>query len=66
MTTAPHRRLRRPVLTIIGLTGAAALMLSACAGGGGGTSEPEALTFLKNAENTTTEPILQALADGEC
>lgn len=49
-----------------GVLGATALVLTGCAGGGGGASAPEALTFLKNAENTTTEPVLQALADGEC
>ncbi len=46
-----------------------ALVLAGCAGGGGdsGSAEdPATLEFLKNAENTTTEPVLQALADGVC
>ncbi len=47
-----------------GVLSASALVLTGCAGGG--ASAPTSLTFLKNAENTTTEPILQALADGEC
>ncbi len=31
-----------------------------------GSENPTTLEFLKNAENTTTEPILQALADDVC
>lgn len=65
MTTASTRRLRRPLLGTIALAGVTALTLVGCAGGGGG-STPEALTFLKNSENSTTEPILAALADGTC
>ncbi len=64
MTTAHRPRLRRGLLTLVGAIGVTTLALAGCAGGS--TSGPEALTFLKNAENTTTEPVLQALADGEC
>ncbi len=64
MTTAHRPRLRRGLLTLVGAVGVTTLALAGCAGGS--TSGPEALTFLKNAENTTTEPVLQALADGEC
>jgi len=48
-----------------GVIGASALVLTGCAGGGG-EAAPTSLSFLKNAENTTTEPILNALAEGEC
>ena len=65
MTTAP-RRLRRPILTSLAVAGAGAMLLSACAGGGGATTEPESFLFTKNAENTTTEPVLQALVEGVC
>lgn len=64
MTTAHRPRVRRGLITTVGVFGVAALALAGCAGGGAGT--PETLSFLKNAENTTTEPVLQALADGEC
>lgn len=64
MTTAPTRRLRRPLLGTIALAGVTALTLVGCAGGGSGA--PEALTFTKNAENTQTEPVLTALASGAC
>lgn len=65
MSTATTRRLRKPILSAVALTGAGILALTACAAGGGGSSV-EAFTFTKNAENTTTEPVLQALIDGEC
>ena len=48
-----------------GILSVGALVLTGCSGGGG-ASEPESLTFLKNAENTTTEPILDALAANQC
>lgn len=69
MTTARTRL--RPVLSALALAGASALVLAGCAGGGGGTTggegaDPESFTFTKNAENTTTEPILDALKDNEC
>ncbi|MEU1973004.1 extracellular solute-binding protein [Microbacterium sp. NPDC019599] len=68
MFTAERRRLRKPVVGTAMLLGASALILAGCAGGGsgGGGDEPTSFEFLKNAENTTTEPVLQALADGEC
>ena len=66
MTTATRPRVRRGLITMAGVIGVSALALAGCAGGGGGASAPDALTFLKNSENTTTEPILDALADGEC
>ncbi|WP_395639113.1 ABC transporter substrate-binding protein [Pseudolysinimonas sp.] len=64
MSTATSRRLRKPILSTLALAGVTALALTSCAGGGG--SEVTAFTFTKNAENTTTEPVLQALIDGEC
>ena len=69
MFTAERRRLRKPLLGSAVLLGAGALLLAGCAGGGSGggsTEDPTSLEFLKNAENTTTEPVLQALADNEC
>ncbi|WP_243074414.1 ABC transporter substrate-binding protein [Microbacterium sp. SS28] len=67
MSTAERRRLRKPIIGTAVLLGVGALVLAGCAGGGsGGGDEPSSFEFLKNAENTTTEPILQALADGEC
>lgn len=64
MTTAHRPRAARGLLLTVGALSVATLALAGCAGGG--SSAPEALTFLKNAENTTTEPILQALADDQC
>jgi raffinose/stachyose/melibiose transport system substrate-binding protein len=49
-----------------GIFSVGALALTGCAGGGGGSSTPESLTFLKNSENTTTEPVLEALAADQC
>ena len=69
MSTATKRRLRKPMIGAFALLSASALVLAGCAGGGGdsGSAEdPATLEFLKNAENTTTEPVLQALADGVC
>ncbi len=65
MNTATPRRLTRPVLGALALAGASAMLLAGCAGGGAGTA-PTALDFTKNAENTTTEPVMNALAAGEC
>jgi raffinose/stachyose/melibiose transport system substrate-binding protein len=65
VSTATSRRLRKPILSTLALAGIGVLALTACAGGGGG-SEVTSFTFTKNAENTTTEPILTALAEGEC
>jgi len=69
VSTATTRRLRKPVIGALALISVSALALAGCSGGGtdGGSAEdPATLEFLKNAENTTTEPILQALADGVC
>ncbi|WP_241245756.1 extracellular solute-binding protein [Microbacterium sp. 4R-513] len=68
MFTAERRRLRKPLIGAAALLGASALILAGCSGGGdsGGTEDVKSLEFLKNAENTTTEPVLQALADNEC
>ncbi|MET0829571.1 MAG: extracellular solute-binding protein [Microbacterium sp.] len=70
MSTATARRLRKPLISTLALAGVGVLVLAGCSGGGsdgGGSAEdPATLEFLKNAENTTTEPILQALADGVC
>ena len=68
MFTAERRHLRKPLTVAAVLLGASALVLTGCAGSGddGGGSDPATLEFLKNAENTTTEPVLQALADGVC
>ena len=67
MSTATARRLRKPLVSALALAGVGVLVLAGCSGGGGdsgGSSEnPTTLEFLKNAENTTTEPVLQALAD---
>lgn len=64
MSTASRRRLPKPILGLIALAGASALALTACSGGGGDT--PTTLEFVKNSENTTTEPVLTALASGAC
>lgn len=68
MFTAERRRLRKPLIGAAALLGASALILAGCSGGGGSSSteDVKSLEFLKNAENTTTEPVLQALADNEC
>ena len=68
MSTATARRLRKPLISALALAGVGVLVLAGCSGGGDGGSgeDPATLEFLKNAENTTTEPILQALADGVC
>jgi len=70
VSTATTRRLRKPMIGALALISVSALALAGCAGGGGAdggsADDPATLEFLKNAENTTTEPILQALADGVC
>lgn len=70
MSTASARRLRKPLVSALALAGVGVLVLAGCSGGGGegggGSENPTTLEFLKNAENTTTEPVLQALADGVC
>lgn len=65
MSTATSRRLRRPILSVLTVAGVSAIALAGCAGGGA-SSDVTALTYTKNAENTTTEPILQALAENQC
>jgi raffinose/stachyose/melibiose transport system substrate-binding protein len=69
--TAERRRLRKPLIGAAALVSAGVLVLAGCAGGGGGNNggggdDPATLEFLKNAENTTTEPVLDALAAGAC
>jgi raffinose/stachyose/melibiose transport system substrate-binding protein len=70
VSTATARRLRKPLVSALALAGVGVLVLAGCSGGGdsgGGSGEnPTTFEFLKNAENTTTEPILQALADDVC
>lgn len=66
MSTASSRRLRKPLLGALGLMSVGALALAGCSGGGGGGSTPSSFEFLKNAENTTTEPVLDSLIDGAC
>jgi raffinose/stachyose/melibiose transport system substrate-binding protein len=70
VSTATARRLRKPLVSALALAGVGVLVLAGCSGGGdsgGGSGEnPTTFEFLKNAENTTTEPILQALADDAC
>jgi raffinose/stachyose/melibiose transport system substrate-binding protein len=70
VSTATARRLRKPLVSALALAGVGVLVLAGCSGGGdngGGSGEnPTTLEFLKNAENTTTEPVLQALADDAC
>ncbi|MET0297301.1 MAG: extracellular solute-binding protein [Microbacterium sp.] len=65
MFTAERRRLRKPLVGTAALIGAGVLVLAGCSGGGGGEN-PSTLEFLKNAENTTTQPVLDALAAGQC
>jgi raffinose/stachyose/melibiose transport system substrate-binding protein len=60
-------RLRKALLGSFAIIGATAFTLVGCSGGGGGgTSAPESFEFLKNSENTTTQPVLDALASGAC
>lgn len=68
MFTAERRRLRKPLLGTAALVGAGVLVLAGCSGGGdsGGGENPTTLEFLKNAENTTTQPVLDALAANQC
>lgn len=68
MFTAKRRRPNKPLLSAVVLLGASALVLTGCSGGGsgGGTDNPTTFEFLKNAENTTTQPVLDALASGSC
>lgn len=67
MFTAERRRLRKPLIGAVALIGAGVLVLAGCAGGGDdGGDNPSTLEFLKNAENTTTQPVLDALAAGVC
>lgn len=66
MSTATTSR-RRHVLASLAIVGAAALILSACASGGGASSSsPKKLSYLKNTENTTIEPVFTALAKDSC
>ncbi|SDY77474.1 ABC transporter substrate-binding protein [Herbiconiux ginsengi] len=65
MSTATSRRSRKALIGVA-LVGASALALVGCSGGSGGGSAPSSFEFLKNSENTTTEPVLNVLADGEC
>ncbi|WP_439590853.1 ABC transporter substrate-binding protein [Microbacterium sp.] len=67
MFTADRRRLRKPFIGAAALVSAGVLMLAGCSGGdSGGGENPTSLEFLKNAENTTTQPVLDALAAGAC
>jgi raffinose/stachyose/melibiose transport system substrate-binding protein len=68
VSTAVQRRLRKPLFGALGLVAVGALALAGCSGGGGGggTSDPSSLTYTKNAENTTTQPVLDALAADAC
>lgn len=68
MFTAERGRLRKPVVATAALIGTGMLVLAGCSGGGGGGGgeNPTSFEFLKNAENTTTEPVLDALASGAC
>ena len=66
MTTAPRsRRLRRPVVAALAAVGIGTMILSGCAAGGS-SSEPTKLTYLKNTENTNTEPVFNELAENQC
>lgn len=67
MSPIAIRCARRRTLATLTLAASSALILAGCAGGGGGAaSAPDALEYVKNSENTTTEPVLQALASGAC
>ncbi|MGF3057098.1 ABC transporter substrate-binding protein [Microbacterium sp. YY-01] len=67
MSSLTPRRLAKPALAAFTLIASGALVLTGCSGGGGGaTSSPDTLEYVKNAENTTTEPVLKALASGSC
>jgi raffinose/stachyose/melibiose transport system substrate-binding protein len=66
-TTATARRIRTRVGAAVAVAGVAAVLLSACAGGGnGGATPPAKLTYLKNTENTTIEPVLKDLEQNAC
>ena len=64
MFTAERRRLRKPLLSVAALASAGVLVLSGCAGDSG--SGATTFEFLKNSENTTTQPVLEALAGDQC
>ena len=59
-------RARKALLGSLAIVSATAFALVGCSGGGGGESAPSSFEFLKNSENTTTQPVLDALASGAC
>jgi raffinose/stachyose/melibiose transport system substrate-binding protein len=60
-------RPRKRLIAAVAIAGASAMLLAACAGGGGSSAKlPSKFTYLKNTENTTIEPVLNALAKGPC
>jgi raffinose/stachyose/melibiose transport system substrate-binding protein len=63
-TATPNRR--RHLVTSLAVVGISALLLSACASGGASAKNPAKLSYLKNTENTTIEPVFTALANTEC
>ncbi|KJL29638.1 ABC transporter substrate-binding protein [Microbacterium oxydans] len=66
MFTAERRRLRKPLLSVAALASAGVLVLSGCTSDGGGGSSASSFEFLKNSENTTTQPVLEALGADAC
>lgn len=64
MSTAATRRLRMPLLGALAIAGISGVILAGCSAAG--EAEPTKLEYIKNAENTTTEPVLDALAAGAC
>jgi raffinose/stachyose/melibiose transport system substrate-binding protein len=63
-TATPNRR--RHLVTSLAVVGISALLLSACASGGASAKNPAKLSYLKNTENTTIEPVFTALSTGPC
>lgn len=69
----PSKAFRKRATVAVAGVAVTLLALTACASGGGssansgyGTKTVTKLTYLKNTENTTIEPILNVLAKNEC
>lgn len=70
----PAKPFRRRATVAIAVAAVSLLALSACASGGSGSGSSDGygtktvtkLTYLKNTENTTIQPILNVLAKNEC
>lgn len=73
MITASKRNFTKPLFSTLAIAGVSALVLTGCSGGNGGDgggdatgADHEMLDYVINSENTTTEPILDALANNQC